>query len=355
VSSPKHGPPRVITGTVAASAAPTYRRCEDEPIHTPGAIQSFGALIGLQYNQHGDLEVRIASENARKVLGYGPEQLFTLVSFLDILKHEDRDEMIARVDHALSNVDAIKDETRLDVFQMTLTFPYEPDARLWCAIHLAPHPKGMVVCEFEEYMDAFYLKDVGAAKILPIELAPPTDVETSPEDLRKSTTSNSKPLAALKIARHKQNKEFSPLDVFNTMIQAQKQIADCKDVQSILDVAVGIISELTGFHRVMFYSFDSQNNGCIDAELLNYKANTVLFRGMYIRCVFLYLRANIQEGLHFPASDIPKQARELYRINRIRVLHDRDAETARLVSLLPRISFAVYSDLSLIFFIGCPK
>src|SRR4051812_15873835 len=39
-------------------------------------------------------------------------------------------------------------------------------------------------------------------------------------------------------------------------------------------------------------------------------------------------------GLHFPASDIPKQARDLYKINRIRILYDRDEETARLVSYL---------------------
>jgi light-regulated signal transduction histidine kinase (bacteriophytochrome) len=41
---------------------------------------------------------------------------------------------------------------------------------------------------------------------------------------------------------------------------------------------------------------------------------------------------NYLTGMHFPASDIPKQARELYIINRVRLLHDRDAETARLVS-----------------------
>ncbi|CAL3969615.1 unnamed protein product, partial [Diplocarpon coronariae] len=32
-----------------------------------------------------------------------------------------------------------------------------------------------------------------------------------------------------------------------------------------------------------------------------------------------------------PASDIPKQARELYKINKVRLLYDRDLETARLV------------------------
>jgi light-regulated signal transduction histidine kinase (bacteriophytochrome) len=44
--------------------------------------------------------------------------------------------------------------------------------------------------------------------------------------------------------------------------------------------------------------------------------------------------ADIMTGLNFPASDIPKQARELYKINRIRILYDRDAETARLVCVL---------------------
>lgn len=40
---------------------------------------------------------------------------------------------------------------------------------------------------------------------------------------------------------------------------------------------------------------------------------------------------DIYRGLHFPASDIPKQARELYLSNKIRVLYDRDQETSRLI------------------------
>lgn len=80
-------------------------RCEDEPIHTPGAIQSFGALLGLKYSQDGRLEVRIASENSRKIIGYGPEQLFALTSFLDVLKQDVRDEMVARIEHILSDTE----------------------------------------------------------------------------------------------------------------------------------------------------------------------------------------------------------------------------------------------------------
>ena len=35
--------------------------------------------------------------------------------------------------------------------------------------------------------------------------------------------------------------------------------------------------------------------------------------------------------MNFPASDIPQQARNLYKINKVRMLYDRDLETARLV------------------------
>ena len=51
------------------------------------------------------------------------------------------------------------------------------------------------------------------------------------------------------------------------MNQAEKQIAACKSLESVYGVVVGIISELTGFYRVMLSRFDSQMNGCIEAEL----------------------------------------------------------------------------------------
>lgn len=340
--SAKSGPPRVITGAKANKNPLSYRRCQDEAIHTPGTIQPFGALLALKYNDLGQLEVRIASENSRKVLGYGPEQLFELPCFLDVLTSDTRQEMIARVHHVLADVNGTEEETRLDVFQMAFTFPFEPEIRLWCAIHRAPGPKGLVVCEFEEYSDSFYLKDD-----LPVKTPPQMGVDVSPEELAKSTTSNSKPLPVLDIARKKNNKQFSSLDIFYAMNQAEKQIAACKSLETVFEVVVGIISELTGIHRVMFYRFDAQMNGCIEAELHDIQASPDVFRGKSNESVScLSLPANSWEGLHFPASDIPKQAQDLYKINRIRLLHDRDAETARLVSRLsPYLLFIIPDSL----------
>ncbi|KAE8453730.1 hypothetical protein EG329_009241 [Mollisiaceae sp. DMI_Dod_QoI] len=311
------GPPGVLPGVVSASLPSSFSRCEDESIHTPGAIQQYGALLALRFDEDGDLMVRIASENSRRLLQYSPEQLFQLESFLLILEQESRDDMLARIRNALSNAsisDAVTEDTHLDVFSISVLLPDGPPKRLWCAIHIAKGTKDLIVCELEEYSDVFYLKDIKADKALPKSPTNTVGLEVQPEERLKSTTRGSKPLKVLEIARRKQQSGVSSMDMFNAMTQAQQQLASAKSVQQVLDVVVGIISELTGFHRVMFYRFDKQKNGCVDAELVNPQASEDLFR-----------------GLHFPASDIPKQARELYKINRIRVLYDRDAETARLV------------------------
>lgn len=54
--------------------------------------------------------------------------------------------------------------------------------------------------------------------------------------------------------------------------------------------------------------------GCVRSELVDPRTSTRTYK-----------------GLHFPAADIPKQARDLYMINTIRILYDRNQETARLV------------------------
>merc|ERR1711881_55362 len=103
-------------------------------------------------------------------------------------------------------------------------------------------------------------------------------------------------------------------EVFNIMSQVQEQLASAVNLDSFLKVLVGVVKELTGFHRVMIYQFDNAFNGRVVTELVDPRATKDLYH-----------------GLHFPASDIPKQARDLYKINKVRMLYDRDQETARLV------------------------
>ncbi|KAL2020153.1 hypothetical protein VTK56DRAFT_8677 [Thermocarpiscus australiensis] len=66
----------------------TLQRCEDEPIHTPGAIQAFGSIVVIQEDPDGRFRVRYVSENSKRIIGYSPQELFRLQNFLDILTEE---------------------------------------------------------------------------------------------------------------------------------------------------------------------------------------------------------------------------------------------------------------------------
>ena len=69
---------------------------------------------------------------------------------------------------------------------------------------------------------------------------------------------------------------------------------------------------LTGFDRVMVYRFDQDWNGEVIAEARGNDMDSFL-------------------GLHFPAGDIPEQARRLYVINPVRSIVDIDAVPARIM------------------------
>lgn len=290
----------------------TLQNCEDEPIHIPGAVQSFGLLIAFREESNGKLVVRIVSENSTKIIGYTPEQLFRLDNLLDILNDE-------QADNLLDHLDFIRDEDAADVgtngpevFMLSIRSPKKRTQKLWCAMHIAESNKDLVICEFE-------LEDDQANPLMSVgEGTPEPPEETlgsnpTPEEYAESTVNLSKPLRVLRSARKKKG-EAAAMEVFNIMSQVQEQLGNATTLEVFLRVLIGVVKELTGFHRVMIYQFDEAWNGRVVAELLDPRATKDLFK-----------------GLHFPASDIPKQARDLYKINKVRLLYDRDQETARLV------------------------
>jgi light-regulated signal transduction histidine kinase (bacteriophytochrome) len=63
------------------------------------------------------------------------------------------------------------------------------------------------------------------------------------------------------------------------------------------------VRDLTGFNRVLLYQFDEVGHGTVLAEENDGKLPSYL-------------------GLRFPASDIPRQARELYVLNTVRIIPD---------------------------------
>lgn len=190
--------------------------------------------------------------------------------------------------------------------------PQHRTKKLWCAMHISESDRDMVICEFEVEDDPINpLVHPGQSTPEPAEDT--LGVDPTPEEFAESTTNFSKPLRVLRSARKKRG-EAAAMEVFNIMSQVQEQLASAPTLPTFLKVLIGVIKELTGFHRVMVYQFDQSWNGRVVAELVDPRAT----RDMY-------------KGLNFPASDIPKQARDLYKLNKVRLLYDRDQETARLV------------------------
>ncbi|KAK7744235.1 hypothetical protein SLS53_003756 [Cytospora paraplurivora] len=237
--------------------------------------------------------------------------LFRLHNFTDILTDE-------QADNLLDHIDFIRDEDAdpaingPEVFSMSVRQPKKRSRKLWCAIHIHPAHPDLVICEFELDDDPdFPLRPEDER----IPEFPEDTLHSNPtmEELAESTEITSKPLRVLRSAR-KSKGEAGAMQVFDIMSQVQEQLASAPNLERFLKILVGIIKELTGFHRVMVYQFDASFNGKVVTELVDPTHTRDLYK-----------------GLHFPATDIPRQARDLYKINKVRLLYDRDQETARLV------------------------
>ncbi|KAF5027627.1 hypothetical protein F66182_253 [Fusarium sp. NRRL 66182] len=287
------------------------QRCEDEPIHTPGAVQTFGVLVALREENDGCFVARYASENSERMLGYTPKQLFQLGNFLDILTEEQQDNLLDHIDF-IRDEDADPAINGPEVFSLSIRSPKRKSTKLWCAIHINPAHPDLIICEFELDDDVEY-------PLRPMDESTPDTphdtLQSNPtlEEIEDSTEVLSKPLRILRSAR-KRRGEQGAMQVFDIMSQVQEQLASAPNLEAFLKILVGIVKELTGFHRVMIYQFDSSFNGKVVTELVD----TSMTRDLY-------------KGLHFPASDIPRQARDLYKLNKVRLLYDRDQDTSRIV------------------------
>lgn len=81
------------------------------------------------------------------------------------------------------------------------------------------------------------------------------------------------------------------------------RLQTAQDVESLVRVAAEEVRAITGFDRVMVYRFDPEWNGQVVAEARRDDLEPFL-------------------GLHYPASDIPAQARQLYARNWLRLIAD---------------------------------
>jgi len=99
------------------------------------------------------------------------------------------------------------------------------------------------------------------------------------------------------------------------LARAVARLGAAPTLDALATATVDVYRELAGYDRAMFYRFDPDGHGEVIAEAKQEHLEQYL-------------------GLHYPESDIPQRARELYLRNRVRVLVDVHYDP---VPLVPRL------------------
>jgi two-component system, chemotaxis family, sensor kinase Cph1 len=103
-------------------------------------------------------------------------------------------------------------------------------------------------------------------------------------------------------------------DFFDFYHQVKGTIAQIQKASTLLEMCQVVVREIrriTGFERVMVYQLDAEGAGRVIAEDTDYETS--------------YL------DLHYPPSDIPKQARHLYTLNWLRLIPDASYQPVELI------------------------
>jgi light-regulated signal transduction histidine kinase (bacteriophytochrome) len=93
---------------------------------------------------------------------------------------------------------------------------------------------------------------------------------------------------------------------------AVSRLHGAASIEELCRIAAEEVRRITGLDRVMVYAFDPEWNGTVIAEDRPEEMESWL-------------------GLHYPASDIPEQARRLYTVNWLRLIADVDSQPAALI------------------------
>jgi light-regulated signal transduction histidine kinase (bacteriophytochrome) len=241
--------------------------CEREPIHVPGSVQPRGVLIAVS---DPDFVVQQVSENLGDLIGVDWRAALgrPLTEVLGV----------AAATAVIRSASAFGDLRERNPVEITLDVGGDPvpvDALLHRAVI---QPGETVLTEFPADRD----QPVLPGSSLVVELEPAHGP-----------------------------RPFSFPNTYQAVRGTIGELNRASSLQELYDITAQAVRTLTGFDRVMVYRYDADYNGEVVAEAKLPELNSFL-------------------GLHYPASDIPAQARALYEKNWIRLISDVDYAPARL-------------------------
>ena len=134
--------------------------------------------------------------------------------------------------------------------------------------------------------------------------------------------------------------QFEDRDVMSFMEEIAKELRACWSIEEMASLVCAKVMQETPYDRGMVYKFDHEDCGEVVYEAFRSDASEACRKDSFL-------------GLRFPASDIPRQARELFMRNTLRVVYDVDGNDFELYPPMVDIKRASgekelgYTDLSM--------
>jgi len=241
----------------------TIQLCELEPVHTPGTIQPHGLLLVL----NDDYQMIQVSENCQTILGIAPDALLKqpLVNLIGPIQWQQ-----------------LRKKMRL----------------------VPPFPPFPLQLELLTTLEAPSSVLQKAANIEDIAVFPLAEI------------SKGRRIRLFDGVVYQHNAhwiiELEPAFLYESCLHdealyqfslAERRIQTADNINDLCYATAQQLQRLSGFSRVMVYRFGEDWHGEIIAEVSTDKSVSYL-------------------GLHFPASDIPAQVRQLYTLNKVRLIVD---------------------------------
>jgi len=175
---------------------------------------------------------------------------------------------------------------------------------------LLNHPlKDLLGSEQIEYLEKCLLKDFESVN--PLKLT----VETTEQNLAfDGIIHRSDGVLILELEPTQLEQEANFFSFYHLVKSPTAKMQNASSVQALSEVIVQQVRNLTGFDRVMLYRFNPEGAGAVIAE------DKLEGPSPYL-------------GLHYPASDIPKQASQLYTLNRLRLIPRVSYQPVELIPL----------------------
>lgn len=153
---------------------------------------------------------------------------------------------------------------------------------------------------------AIQLEQIRGCLMTEFEHANPLKLTVTVEDqvcALSGVVHRSGPVIVLELEAIKASQDVGFFDFYRLVKAPIHQLQRTHTLTELCQTATTEIRRITGFDRVMVYRFDPAGAGQVIAEDRQADLDSLM-------------------GLHFPATDIPKQAKNLYQLNLLRLIPD---------------------------------